>query len=135
METHVLLHGVLEKFNVVNSTMAAETMGLVNGIKDAIYVQTIIHEVIKLLLPIHCFVDNKDLVDGVHSTKLVDDKLTRLSIATIKEHLEKQEVRYVSHIPGARMLADSLTKRGASPYLLIDVLRMGKIPDDCLGDA
>ena len=86
---------------VVNSTMAAETLGLVNGIEDAIYLQAILHEVFcELPLSIECFVDNKDLVDAVHSTRLVEDKLTRLSIAAIKEHLDKKEILHVTHIPG-----------------------------------
>ncbi len=78
------------------------------------------------------FVDNKDLVEAVHSTRLVEDKLTRLSIAAIKEHLSKNEILHVTHIPGVSMLADSLTKRGASPFLLIDALRLGMIPEESL---
>ena len=118
---------------VVNSTMAAETLALVNGIKDAIYMQAVLREVFEeLSLHIECFVDNKDLVEAVHSTRLVDDKLTRLSIAAIKEHLNKNEIMHVTHIPGISMLADSLTKRGASPYLLIDALKLGVLPEESL---
>ena len=118
---------------VVNSTMAAETLALVNGIKDAIYLQAVLHEVFgKLPLSIDCFVDNQDLVESVYSTRLVSDKLTRLSIAALKEHLNKNEIIQITHIPGISMLADSLTKRGASPYLLIDALRLGVLPEESL---
>ena len=86
---------------VVNSTLAAETMALMNGIKDALYVKAVLLEMIGdvSLLEIECYVDNKGLVDAVHSTHLVEDKLTRISIATIKEHLEK-EIIQVHHITG-----------------------------------
>ena len=72
--------------------------------------------------------DNKGLVDAVHSTHAVDDKLTRMSIAIIKEHLEKKEIVEVNHIPGEDMIADSLTKQGALTNLLLEVLKSGVIP-------
>ena len=119
---------------IVNSTLAAETMALLNGIKDALYVKAILLELIGTLtsLDIVCYVDNKGLVDAVHSTHLVEDKLTRLSIAAIKEHYEKSEITQVNHIAGAYMLADVLTKSGVSPYSLLEVLRTGRIPDTSL---
>ena len=88
----------------------------------------------KFPLNIECFVDNKGVVDSVHSTRSVDDRLTRLSIAIIQEHLQKKEIVAVHHIPGVDMIADSLTKHGASTKLLLEVLQTGRIPDSSLNN-
>ena len=79
-------------------------------------------------LDIQCYVDNKGVVDAVHSAHAVDDKLTRISIAIIQEHLEKKEIVEVNHIPGEDMIVDPLTKQGASTNLLLEVLKSGVIP-------
>ena len=113
--------------------MAAETLALECGIKDVLYQQAVLRELFNHLpLNIECYVDNKGVVDAVHSTRAVDDKLTRLSIAIVREHLSKKEISNVYHIRGVNMIADSLTKHGASTNLLLDVLRTGRIPNDSL---
>ena len=118
---------------IVNSTLAAEALALESGIKDAIYQKTILRELFEHLpLDIQCFVDNKGVVDAVHSTRAVDDKLTRISIAIVQEHLEKKEIVEVNHIPGVDMIADPLTKQGASTNLLLEVLKSGVIPPNSL---
>ena len=118
---------------IVNSTLAAETLALECGIKDVLYQQAVLRELFNHLpLNIDCYVDNKGVVDAVHSTRAVDDKLTRLSIAIVREHLCKKEISNVYHIRGVNMIADSLTKYGASTNLLLDVLRTGRIPNDSL---
>ena len=78
-----------------------------------------------------CFVDNKSLVQAVHSTKAVDDKRLRIEIAYIKELLEKGEVNQVSGIPGSNssMLANVLTKSGVSGDALLSVFQSGVFPN------
>ena len=116
---------------VVDSTLAAESLSLSNTIKDAIYIKEIMKELIgdRAKLPIYCVVDSKGTRDAVYSTKLVADKLTRLYIAAIKEHLENNTIAKIIHAPGKQMLADCLTKRGASSKLLLEVLQTGKLPN------
>ena len=118
---------------IVNSTLAAEALALENGIKEAIYQQALLRELFEHFpLKIECYVDNKGVVDSVHSTHAVDDQLTRLSIAIVREHLRKGEIDSVTHIYGENMIADPLTKEGASSNLLLDVLKTGRIPKECL---
>ena len=116
---------------VVDSTLAAESLSLVNAIKEAVYVQHIMKELIgdRASLPIYCVVDSQGTQDAVYSTKLVEDRLTRLYIAAIKEHLESRAIEKVIHVRGEWMLADSLTKRGAPNRLLLEVLRDGVLPE------
>ena len=120
---------------IVTSTLAAEALALEDGIKDAIFQRAIIKELFDdLPLEIICFVDNKGVVDAVHSTHAVEDRLTRLTIATIQEHLRKKEIVAVHHIHGVDMIADCLTKHGASPKLLLDVMQAGFIPVSSLNN-
>ena len=116
---------------VVDSTLAAEALSLLNSIKEAVYIQHIIKELIgdRTSLPIYCIIDSRGTRDAVYSTKLVEDRLTRLYIAAIKEHLESRTIEKVIHVPGSLMLADCLTKRGAPNKLLLDVLRDGVLPE------
>ena len=116
---------------MVDSTLAAESLSLVNAIKEAIYVKHIIKELLgeRTSLPIFHVIDSMGTRDAVYSTKLVEDKLTRLYIAGIKEHLEDGAIVKVLHVPGTSMLADCLTKRGASSKPLLDVLREGTLPE------
>ena len=120
---------------IVTSTLAAEALALEDGVKDAIFQRAILHELFDgLPLTIECFVDNKGVVDAIHSTHAVDDRLTRLTIAAVQEHLYKKEIAAVHHINGVNMIADVLTKHGASPKLLLDVLETGRIPDGSLNN-
>ena len=116
---------------VVDSTLAAESLSLLNAIKEAVYIKHIMMELIgdRTSLPIYCIIDSRGTRDAVYSTKLVEDKLTRLFIAAIKENLESKTIEKVIHVPGEWMVADCLTKRGAPNKLLLDVLRDGLLPE------
>ena len=116
---------------VVDSTLAAESLSLLNAIKEAVYLKHIMMELIgdRTSLPIYCIIDSRGTRDAVYSTKLVEDKLTRIFIAAIKENLESTTIEKVIHVPGGWMVADCLTKRGAPNKLLLDVLRDGVLPE------
>ena len=71
---------------MVKSTLAAETLALVEGAEVSFYIASIIQEVTKLKdVPIHCFVDNKSLVDALSSSKQVEDRRLRVDIAVLDE--------------------------------------------------
>ena len=100
---------------VVKSTLAAETLALVEGAEVSFYIASIIKEVTKIKdVPIHCFVDNKSLVDALSSSKQVEDRRLRVDVAVLDDMLAKKELTNVSWIDSCSQLADCLTKRGAS---------------------
>ncbi len=66
------------------------------------------------------------MFQAVNSTKFVEDRRLRLDIAQIQECVQTENVS-VKWIPGEKMLADCLTKDGANPDKLMEVLRLGKI--------
>ena len=107
---------------VVNSTLAAETMALVEVAESAHYIQRILEDIGIHGVPVKCFVDNKSLVDALSSMKKVDNKYLRINIAMLKEMLEKGEINSVEWIDTKKQLANCLTKKGASPATLIEAI-------------
>ena len=66
---------------VVRSTTAAETLSLQEGLEDGIYLCKILEELLGSSvneIPISAFVDNKNVVEAIDSTKMVDNKRLRI---------------------------------------------------------
>ena len=60
---------------VVKSTLAAETLALVDGASTAVYLAKILQEISGCKsIPVKCFVDNRSLVEALSSYKQVDDR-------------------------------------------------------------
>ena len=61
---------------VVKSTLAAETMPLLDAAEAGIYIATLIAQALNMSAPlVKCYVDNKSLVDAVLSSTNVEDKI------------------------------------------------------------
>ena len=71
--------------------------------------------------------DSANLLESLKSFKQVDDKMTRIDIAAIKQLVRKNQVE-AFHVPGSLMLANCLTKKGAATRDLLSALSAGKIP-------
>ena len=111
---------------VVKSTLAAESMALLEGLEEAMYIKAILLELDdKMDTPITAIVDNRSLVDSLHSTKQVSDRRLRIDMGCIKQMIQDNgiEVRWCS---GSMQLANALTKRGASGKELLSVLQNGR---------
>ena len=110
---------------VVKSTLAAETLALLDAAESGIFVASMIGELLNIgsyRPTVKCFVDNKSLVETLHSTRNVDDKHLRINIAVLREMIEKRDIT-VSWVQSAKQLANALTKRGADASLLLSVIR------------
>ena len=78
-------------------------------------------------IPTIAVTDSKNLWQAVHSLKSVDDRRLVGTIAEIKEAmLEDGGSVELRHLPGEYMLADGLTKKGASSEDLMRVLQTGR---------
>lgn len=114
---------------VVRSTLAAETLSLQEGLEDAFYVKSVLADILgqKTIhdVPVIAYVDNKSLVEAVHSTRMVDDKRLRIDIGAIKQSLEVGDVKAVKWCQGSSQLANCLTKKGASGIQLLAVFQTG----------
>ena len=109
---------------VVKSTLAAETLALLDAAEAGVYLANLITEVMCLGCPplVKCYVDNKSLVENLYSTKLVEDKQLRINIAVIRDMLERRDLSEVCWAQSARQIANVLTKRGASAELLLSAV-------------
>ena len=115
---------------VVRSTLAAEMLSLQEGIDEAIYLRSLICELInvpQISIPIIPYVDNKSVTEALFSTKLVDDKRWRIDVVSVKDSIDKHEINAARWIQGENQLANPLTKKGASAYLLKEVISTGKL--------
>jgi hypothetical protein len=113
---------------VVKSTLAAETLALLDAAESGIFVANMISELLNIgshRPTVKCFVDNKSLVESLHSTKNVDDKQLRINVAVLRDMIEKKDIA-VSWVQSAKQLANALTKRGADASLLLSVVHGNK---------
>ena len=115
---------------VCHSTFAAETLSLLQGLEDAVYLRAVLSELLfddlkAQFIPITAFVDNNQLYQSVYSTKPAESKRLRIDLAEISQMLEEGVLTDLRWIPTNEMIADCLTKTGAKADLLIDVLEQG----------
>ena len=107
---------------VVKSTLAAETLALLDAAEAGIYLASMVTEILNLKdnSPIvRCFVDSKSLVESLYSTKTIEDKHLRINMAVLRDLLERKEIHAVSWVQSAHQLANCLTKRGADAGALL----------------
>ena len=112
----------------VSSSLAGETLATVETIGEVVYTRAVLEQVygsrIKIV-PAIIFTDSNNLYRSVHSTKLVDDPWLIPDVAAIKDAIDEQVVNELRLVPGDEMLANCLTKAGASGDKLLKVLRTG----------
>ena len=116
---------------VVKSTIAAETLSMVDGLNMAVYLGCLLAELFTCDkgFPLDCYIDNHSLFENIHLTKVVSEKRHRIDIASIKQIVDRGEISSVKWIPAGYQVADSFTKRGASCKRLAQVLRSGHLCD------
>ena len=118
---------------MVKSTMSAETLALVDATEASCWLSNLISELlsynkyVKIHLLIACFTDSWQLYHALCSIRPVLDKRLRVEIGILREMIEKKEIVSVNWITRDKQIANCLTKRGASPDLLLKVLSCGKI--------
>jgi len=70
---------------------------------------------------INCLTDSKSLHDAVHTCNTLEDKSLCIEIARIREMIDLNKLS-VQWVKKEEQLADVMTKRGASPEHLLEVL-------------
>ena len=108
---------------VVKSTLAAETMALLEGAETSVYISHIITDLLDIpQLKVHCFVDNKSLVDSLYSSHQVEEKRLRIDLPVLDNMIENKEITDVQWVETNLQLANCLTKRGASSLHLMEAI-------------
>ena len=111
------------------SSLAGEALAMVATIGEVVYNKTILSQIFGGdidEIPVTMYTDCKNLHDAIFSTSLVEDAWLRPDIAIIQEAVEQKTVSTVGLVGTKEMLADCLTKSGASAERLLHVLRTGQ---------
>lgn len=117
---------------IVTSSTAAETLALNEVISEVVFLQALLKEVmgeIAASIPSNIYTDSENVRKAVHSTATVDDPRLRTEISILQESLEKEEITQLVCIPGKYMIANCMTKRGASGKDLLEILNNGRMGD------
>ena len=75
---------------VCGSTLEAETLSLVEGMGQAVYVKQVIEEMCGLpenTIPVHALIDHNGAYEAIHSTAAVEDRRLRAKVARAKDYL------------------------------------------------
>ena len=117
---------------VVRSTLAAEALILESSVEHALYLRDLLKEMLgtDFDFPIYAWTDNNNAFKAVHSTSFVDDHKLRIDIACLKENIQAENVE-VKWCKGDKMLANCLTKKGASPDSLLQTVSTGTLRHQC----
>ena len=113
----------------VVSSLAGEALAVVAAIGEIVYNKSILKQIFGKgidSIPIIIFTDSKNLYESVHSSNLVDDAWLITDISIIKDALNDGTITCLKRVSGEQMLANCLTKFGASGDRLIELLQTGR---------
>ena len=113
---------------VTKSPLASEASAVGEAADAALFVSSMLCDILKEsdMRTVHCYTDNKSLVDTIKSTKMHNDRKLRVDLSRLREMIGRKEMT-LSWVDGKHQLADCLTKRGASSDLLFETLKCSKI--------
>ena len=97
----------------MKSTLAAEALIFDEAIGHALYFQAVFREIVNVEIKLISYTDSADLVESINNYREVDDKQLRIDIAKIKQSIQNNGID-AYHVPGNKMIANCLTKKGAS---------------------
>ena len=113
---------------VTKSPLASETMELADAADAGHLTAVIVKEVFALSTEpaVKCYTDSKSLIEHLKTSHVIQDSRLRVDVARMREMIELNECT-MEWINGEEQLADPLTKAGASPNKLLEVLRTGRL--------
>ena len=111
---------------VCHSAKDAETRNVLKLVDDskhlALQIEQLLYDSVENRIPVRLYTDSKPTLESIASTKQVERKLLRNSIADLKSKLEDGSIHSYSWLESQDMLADILTKEGLNSQDILDVL-------------
>ena len=110
---------------VVSSSTAAEALATNDTLDEMVYIKQLLKELFGTVadnIPLELVTDSRNLHRSVLSTTMIDNPRVRTDIAKVKESLKSGELAKFLKVGGQDMLADCLTKKGASPQKLLKLI-------------
>ena len=112
---------------VVNSTLAAECLAAVEASDASIALSVLLSSMLGCpKFPISVLVDNKSLVDNVHSSTAVENKRLQIDVGILRDDLNQKSIHELRWIETSLQVANCLTKNGCSSQYLLDIIRLRK---------
>ena len=114
---------------IVSSSTAAEALAANDALDTLVCTKSVLLEMLgekAKQIPMRLITDSKNLYKATYSSTPVENKRLRIDIGKLKESIKTNELHSFIHVEGKDMLADVLTKKGASAKKLISLLRCGK---------
>ena len=115
---------------IVHSTLASETLALVEGCETAYMEARRLSEIITgnpdNVKPVVCITDNYNLYESAHSTNLLTDRRLHVEMNILRQMITRNELK-LEWCKSEDQLSDSLTKVGACTELLREVISSGII--------
>ena len=114
---------------VVRSTLAAETLAFTEAADTAFFIRKLLMEILATTesqIQTICLTDSQSLYETIGTSHQIADKRLRVEVSAIREMVEKQEI-IAQWVNKNDQLSDVLTKKGASPNLLMSTLQRGSL--------
>ena len=112
---------------VCHSAKEAETRNVMTLVDTSVYLAeqlaTLLFGDVRYKLPLRVYTDSKPLLDSIASTKQVEQRLLRNTMADLKQKLLDKSVTAFSWIETKAMTADVLTKEGGDVENMLEVVR------------
>ena len=109
---------------------SAETLALVNGIDEAIYLKEMLTILLDIDIKIVAFTDNHGLKESIYSTRALTERRMERCLEFVRECISTGELEVVKWVDTHSMLADCLTKSGVKADLLVNLLKSGVMTDE-----
>ena len=110
---------------VVNSSLSAECLQAVEAAETCILLRDRFEDFLCLpskSVKISIIIDNKSLLDAVHTSTSVENKRLQIDINMLREMIENGEINEFRWISTAYQVANPLTKNGASTDYLLRII-------------
>jgi hypothetical protein len=110
---------------VAKSTIASETLAMVDGCESAYALNRCLAEVVtgnsNDIKPVVCVTDSHSLYDSAHTTSVLEDRRLQIEMNIIREMVQRNEL-ILEWCKTESQASDSLTKIGTSGAYLREVL-------------
>ena len=115
--------------HVCHSAKEAETRNVMKLVDTSVYLgeqlSALLFGDVNHVIPLQVYTDSRPFLDSVASTKQVEQRLLRNTMADLKRKLESKQVKSYSWIDTKAMTADILTKEGSDIENMLEVIREG----------
>ena len=112
---------------MVESTLGAETLALLEGAESSFMMKSFISEIYQLpsveSIQITCDTDKQSLHGAAYFTKTITDRRLKIDMCVVRDMPQRSEIQHILWTEAGTQLSDCLTKKGASFVALLKALR------------